>query len=59
MMVNDHAERCPTCGDQTALRYGHVRGQSSNPWMIIGWIILAVILLAFGGCLEVAKVFSG
>lgn len=59
MQVNDHAEKCPTCGDRTALRYGNVRGPSSNPWTIIGWVVLAMIALAFGGCFEAAKVLGG
>lgn len=59
MQVNDHAERCATCGDQTALRYGNVRGHSSNPWTIIGWIALALILLAFGGCFSILAPLAG
>jgi hypothetical protein len=60
--VSEHAPACPQCGDPTAARYGHAPGKKTNPWMIIGWIILAALLLPLVTCMGIfgtAAVKSG
>lgn len=52
-LVSEYAERCAGCGDQTARRYGHAKGSSTSPWTIIGWIVLVLLLLSLGSCIEV------
>lgn len=52
-MVSEFAPQCPGCGDPTAARYGHKAGSErkpTNPWMIIGWILLLLILLPLATC---------
>lgn len=51
--VSEYAPACPTCGDPTAVRYGHARGKPTNPWTIIGWIILLLMAIPLATCVGI------
>lgn len=51
--VSEFAPACPGCGDPTAVRYGHARGKSTNPWTIIGWIIVIIFVLPLATCVGI------
>jgi phosphate/sulfate permease len=53
--VSSQATACPHCG--APRRPVPLPAKSTNPWMVIGWIILAVVLLPIAGCI-VAMIFG-
>lgn len=50
--VSDAAPNCPQCGRplHSAPIADHQAKRPTNPWMIIGWILLLIILLPLATC---------
>ena len=42
--VSEFAERCPSCGDETAKRMGHA-SRGFNPVRAVAWLVLIGIAL--------------
>lgn len=51
--VSEYAEKCPKCGDPTARRYGRAPRKPTNPWMVIGWIIVIALVLPIATCVSI------
>lgn len=59
--ISDQASACPHCGAPrvaAAQPAAIAPRRSTNPWMIIGWIVLALILLPLATCMVMVGVGS-
>jgi hypothetical protein len=53
--VSEHAEKCLNCGAPIASRIKGTPRKPTSPWTIIGWMIVAAIVLPLATCAFVAS----